>query len=98
MGELQEPGDKEAKNVVDRMFGRVFELQLKRLPYDIYFPTEPDLSKIWKFVKNLVKNYISENLIKKHIDIFAAFKITKKILKNCILNTICTASRCNQYF
>ena len=45
---------------------------------DIEFPTEPDFSKIWKFVKNLIKNYISENLIKKYIDIFAVFKITKK--------------------
>ena len=65
--------------------------------YDIYFPTEPDLSKIWKFVKNLIKNYISENLIKKYIDIFAVFKITKKILKNYFKNTECTASRCRWY-
>ena len=48
---------------------------------DIECPTDPDFCKIWKFVKILIKNYISENLIKKYIDIFAVFKITKSMLK-----------------
>ena len=52
-----------------------------RKAYDIYFPTEPDLSKIWKFVKNLIKNYISENLIKKYIDILASLQNYKKNTK-----------------
>ena len=64
---------------------------------DIECPTKPDFPQIWKFVKNLIKNYISENLIKKYIDIFAVFKITKKILKNYFKNTDCTASRCRWY-
>ena len=49
--------------------------------YDIYFPTEPDLSKIWRFVKNLIKNYISENLIKKYIDILQSSNILKEYRK-----------------
>ena len=66
----------------------------------IFFKTSKLQTKYRKNVQNYISAVfkITQKLLKNYIDILAVFKVRKKIVENYILNTTCTAKRCDLYF